>query len=70
MYDGALMKIINFGMHGWVIGFILEAHPFTMNLFDVYYSVRVVIYHSHGIFLFHPVKLLSHPVYLTQYYTF
>ena len=43
MYDGTLMKIINFGMHGWVIGLaILEAHPFTMNLFDVYCRVKVV----------------------------
>ena len=27
------MKMINFGMHGWVIGkATLKAHPFTMNL--------------------------------------
>ena len=28
MYDGTLMKIISFGMHGWVIGkATLDAHP-------------------------------------------
>ena len=32
MYDGTLMKIINFGMHGWVIGnATLEAHSFTID---------------------------------------
>ena len=62
MYDGTLMKIINFGMHGWVIGLtVLEAHPFTINLFDVYCRVKVVIYHSHGNFFVSPCTIIVPP---------
>ena len=52
MFDGTLMKVINFSMHGWVTGkATLEAHSSTMNLFDVYCSGETVNHHSH-VFLF------------------
>ena len=57
------MKIINFGMHGWVMGkatSVSEAHPFTMNLFDVYCRGEIVNDHSHRFLFVSP--LLSHPV--------
>ena len=55
MYDGTLMKMINFGMHGWVIGkATLKAHPFTMNLFDVYCRGEIVNSHSHSLLFVSP----------------
>ena len=57
--DGTLMKIINFGMHGWVIGkATLEAHPFTMILFDVYCRGEIVNHHSHSFFLVLPCIII------------
>ena len=56
------MKIINFGMHGWVIGkATLEAHPFTMNLFDVYCIGEIVNHHSHSFLFVSPCIIIVPP---------
>ena len=57
-----LMKIISFGMHGWVIGkATLDAHPFTMNLFDVYCRGEIVIDHSHSFLFVSPCIIIVPP---------
>ena len=62
MYDGTLMKIINFGMHRWVIGKATsEAHPFTMNLFDVYCRGEIVNDHSHSFLFVSPCIVIGPP---------
>ena len=62
MYNGTLMKIIYFGIHGWVKGkATLEAHPFTMNLFDVYCRVEIVNYHSHSFLFVSPCIIIVPP---------
>ena len=62
MYDGTLMKIINFAMHGWVISkATLEAHPFTMNLFDGYCRGKIVNHHSHSFLFVSPCIIIVPP---------
>ena len=64
VYDGAWMKIINFGMHGWVMGkatSVSEAHPFTMNLFDVYCRGEIVNDHSHRFLFVSPCIIIVPP---------
>ena len=56
------MKIISFGMHGWVLGkATLEAHPFTMNLFDVYCRGEIVNDHSHSFLFVSPCIIIVPP---------
>ena len=56
------MKIINFGMYGWVIGkATLKAHPFTMNLFDVYCRGEIVNSHSHSLLFVLPCIIIVPP---------
>ena len=62
MYDGTLMKIINFGMHGWVIGKATsEAHSFTMNLFHMSYKGEIVNHHSHCFLFVSPCIMFVPP---------
>ena len=57
----------NFGMHGWVIGKATsEAHPFTMNLFDVYCRGEIVNDHSHSFLFVSPCIIIVPPCILVK----
>ena len=61
MYDGTLMIADYFGMHGWVIDKATsEAHPFTMNLFDVYSREEIGGLVNHYSFFFTLLNPNSH----------
>ena len=47
MYNAALLKVIIFDMHRWVMGAAtLVAHQFIIYVFNVYSRVEIANYHS------------------------